>query len=75
MNVIIIAALALLVLIVIAVIMTGRVRTFGSGVRSCKSQGGTCSDNNAPDYKCKANQAEIADTDCAHLCCIDLYTP
>jgi hypothetical protein len=39
---VIIAALALIVLIVIVAIFTGRIRFFGSGTRNCETQGGDC---------------------------------
>jgi hypothetical protein len=42
MNVIVIAALVLLVLIVLAIIFGGKVKEFGAGVSSCKAKGGDC---------------------------------
>ena len=42
MNIIVIAALALLVLVVLAIIFTSRIGTFGKGVDSCDNSGGEC---------------------------------
>jgi len=42
MNVIIIAAISLLVLVVLAVIFIGRSGTFAQTTKSCATQGGTC---------------------------------
>ena len=42
MNVIIIAALALLVLVIVAVIFAGWSKIFSEGTRECKNQGGKC---------------------------------
>lgn len=42
MNVIIIAALALLVLIILAVVLTGKFRIFTTATSSCESFGGSC---------------------------------
>ncbi len=41
-NVIIIAALALLVLVILAVVFLGRMDIFGTQTNSCTSQGGKC---------------------------------
>lgn len=42
LNVIIIAALALIVLLVVVLIFTGRIQIFGSTLASCDSKGGVC---------------------------------
>ena len=42
MNVIVIAAIALLVLVVLALIFMGRIGSFGKGVAECANQGGAC---------------------------------
>lgn len=41
-NVVIVAAIALLVLIVIALIVTSGARDLGQGTKSCVAQGGKC---------------------------------
>ena len=43
-NVIIVAAIALLVLVVLSVIFMGRIGQFGSKVGECKNKGGKCAD-------------------------------
>jgi len=42
MNVIIIAAIALLVLVILSVIFIGRMGSFGKATSNCESQGGLC---------------------------------
>ena len=42
LNVIVIAAIALIVLLVIVFIFTGRIKVFGSTISSCTSQNGVC---------------------------------
>ena len=42
MNVIIIAALALLVLVILSVIFMGRMGSWGTDVNSCENKGGKC---------------------------------
>ncbi len=42
MNVIIIAAIALLVLVILSVIFIGRMGSFGRAAANCESQGGQC---------------------------------
>ncbi len=44
MNVIIVAAIGLLVLVVLSVIFLGRIGTFGEKSGSCEVQGGMCAD-------------------------------
>ncbi len=44
MNVIIIAAIALLVLVILSVIFIGRMGGWGEKVGGCATQGGTCYD-------------------------------
>ena len=42
MNVIIIAAISLLVLVVLAIIFTSRIGSFGEGLDQCEKSGGSC---------------------------------
>jgi len=42
MNVIIVAAIALLVLVVLSIIFLGRTGDFGKGVADCENKGGQC---------------------------------
>ena len=41
-NVIIVAAIALLVLVILSVIFIGRIGTFSTAVGECENKGGTC---------------------------------
>lgn len=42
MNLIVMAAIALLILVILAFIFMGRMGIFGTGVAECRNQGGTC---------------------------------
>jgi hypothetical protein len=57
MNVIIIAALALIVLVVLVMIFTGRIGMFTGGVKSCSAMAGFCVDD---EDACKA---QVIDAD------------
>lgn len=67
LNTVVIAALALLVLIVMALVFTGKIKVFGTESRKCSNQGGACESG------CEANEQEIANTECAVKCCLDIY--
>jgi hypothetical protein len=56
MNLIIVAALALLVLVTVSLIFIGRTNTFNKQAKGCESAGGTCVDTNT-----YANCREYAD--------------
>ena len=70
-NVIIIAAIALLVLVVLSVVFMGRMGTLSSGTADCRNQGGVCADtcgvDDAAGYPTVYTAAECADT---KVCCI-----
>lgn len=77
MNVIIIAAIGLLVLVILSVIFLQRMGIFGRGSADCEARGGTCNFNaNA----CGENQAKIFGGICyadgkpaqGAVCCKDL---
>ena len=72
-NTIIIAAIALIVLVVLVAIFTGRLGIFSMGVQSCTDKGGTCASSCiAPDY------ATLRGTDCdkaGEVCCIPTIAP
>ncbi len=86
MNVIIIAALALLVLIILAVVLTGKFRIFTTATSSCESFGGTClRDDDGVDKRvgilfCPKDYVTKRNTDCENedkypdgaICCIPL---
>lgn len=44
MNVIVIAAIALLVLVVLSVVFMGRMGVFNKGAAECRNNGGVCAD-------------------------------
>lgn len=48
LNVIIVAAIALLVLVILSVIFLGRIGTFGEKSSSCEDQGGICVVDSCP---------------------------
>ena len=71
-NTIIVAAIALIVLVVIIAIFSGRVRIFGQGARDCGAQGGQC------DTECEVFETNVPGTNCEDLdppekCCVELY--
>ena len=72
MNMIILAALALIILVVLSVILVGRVKIFSSGVDSCKQKGGEC----VTDFGvCQSGGGAVAQTkECEKLnkiCCLN----
>ncbi len=78
MNVIVIAAIALLVLVVLALIFMGRIGGFGRGVAECQNQGGICRQS-----ACLSGENEYAPAtdacqranDETYLCCIEVGVP
>ncbi|MFC1728425.1 hypothetical protein ACFLZ7_03105 [Nanoarchaeota archaeon] len=78
MNVIIIAAIALLVLVVLSVIFLGRIGTFGETASSCEAQGGKCaiacgdSDYKTQDFSTMNPTITCEDTSAgeSRVCCI-----
>lgn len=76
MNVIIVAAIALIVLVVVLLIFTGKVRTLNKDLEDCGSKGGRCESgvsgafgyNTCPEGKAKVS-ADCGDT---MVCCIQL---
>lgn len=71
LNTIIIAALVLLVLVILALIFTGRIQIFGSETAACENNGGTCKDS------CVENEAEYRAAKCPaeQVCCVAAETP
>lgn len=75
-NVIIVAALALIVLVVLAAIFTGRVKIFSESLQSCTAKQGSCELYSGTQPKCpSSNQAMITNTDCekGKICCIQVF--
>jgi uncharacterized membrane protein YqiK len=70
LNTIIIAAIALLVLVVLVMIFTGRMSVFTGGVSGCVNQGGKCMGNTecntAPGTKITASGCTTA----GEICCV-----
>ena len=72
-NVIIVAALALIVFVVLAAMFTGKSRIFSSGLESCTSKQGTC--------ETSCDGAIVSNTDCGKgkesgnpICCIKVLS-
>jgi len=80
MNVIVIAALALLVLVIVALITTGRLGIFSKEVSECKNQGGVCADEGVecgtPDTNVENYPTEYTGVSCGEnrKCCLPIKT-
>ena len=68
-NLIIIAAICLIVLIIVIAIFGGNIRKWGSGVQDCRVRGGICGDPCDQD-----SETEVFNTDCKEPkhCCIKI---
>jgi len=80
MNVIVIAALVLIVMIILAVVLAGKFRIFATTTRSCTAQGGYCCEEDCKtskrgplgviagkveySFSCPENEAKLSGTDC-----------
>ena len=77
-NVIIIAVLALIVLVVLTAIFTGRVKIFSETLQSCAAKQGKCENYDGTFPKCPSqNQAIVTNTDCdtnkpKQICCVQV---
>lgn len=75
-NVIIIAALALVVLFVLATLFTGRTRLFSENLESCASKQGVCKNT-----LCGTGEATMPNTKCTQeeiaagkkICCVRVF--
>lgn len=69
MNTIVIAALVLVVLVVLIVIFSGRMKDFGTNLKSCETLNGNCEDS------CNSNEATHRNTNCpeSQVCCVDVF--
>ena len=80
MNVIVIAAIALLVLVILALITTGRLGLFSKGVTECRNQGGVCADEGANcgdvDTNAENYPTEYSGASCGEnsKCCLPITT-
>ncbi|MBS3114567.1 hypothetical protein J4448_05690 [Candidatus Woesearchaeota archaeon] len=73
-NVIVVAALALIVLVVLVSIFSGRVRIFSQSLQDCGAKQGVCKE------KCETNEALIKNTNCEEdkssnkkSCCVQVF--
>ncbi len=86
LNVIIIAAIALIVLVVMLFIFSGKIKAFGQGTDSCTAKGGSCTAEGYSASCIKAgscacpssmqNTIYLQGTDCektATICCKQVY--
>ncbi len=80
MNVIIIAVLALIVLAVLLIMFSGKMKSFSGGLKECASLGGECkgdvtiSDDVVKTRTCPSGSSAIPNTNCEpqNVCCISL---
>lgn len=75
MNVIIVSAIALIVLVVVLLIFTGKVKTMNKDLDSCNSKGGVCESGVAGTFgdTCGPGKAKVsADCGGTMVCCIQL---
>ena len=78
--IIVTAALALMALVVLAAILTGRIRIFSESLQSCAAKQGRCepiSDAKFP--TCPNDKALVTNTDCdtkktKEICCVQVFT-
>lgn len=77
-NVIIVAAIALLVLVILSVIFIGRLGTFSSSVGECENKGGSCvlsTDDCPEDKPTPFSEWQCPDVDEeSQKCCISVTT-
>ena len=71
MNAIVIAALALLVLVIIALVTTGRLGTFSAQTVKCTNHGGSCKIG-----ACATNEIPYGGASCTgdEICCMPIKT-
>ena len=71
-NVIIIAALALIVLVVLATLLGGRLKIFSESLQSCAAKQGDCIAGD----KCPTSKALVTNTDCkkGEVCCVQVFS-
>jgi len=72
-NVIIIAVIALILLVIVVGITTGKLKGFGKGVADCKVQGGTCKASCDSERDREIPKTSCVDDASGPACCIALY--
>lgn len=78
MNLIVMAAIALLILVVLAIIFMGRMGVFGQQVAACKNQGGNCRSVCNTDEVEYGPASDACDTQTrgeTPICCLPSPTP
>lgn len=76
-NVIIIAAIALIVLFILVTLFTGRTKIFAENLESCASKQGICKDK-----PCDKGEATVPNTKCSQeeikagkkICCVQVFS-
>ncbi len=76
-NVIIVAVLALIVLLVVAAIFTGRIKIFSEALESCSSKQGKCESGlicpeNAVKVKAKCPETDEEKNKGKNICCVQV---
>jgi hypothetical protein len=71
-NVIVVAAIALLVLVVLAVVFLGQTGKFTQGVNDCQSNGGSCTTGACPSGTIEYSSNKCPDTSSGarQSCCV-----
>ncbi len=73
MNVIIIAAIALLVLVILSVIFIGRMGGFGKATANCEGQGGQCLPPPCSQYEGMTSYTSLScGEDTENVCCLPI---
>lgn len=72
------AALALMALVVLAAILTGRIRIFSENLQSCAVKQGKCEESSSKTWStCHDNKALVTNTECEKqklICCVQVFT-
>jgi len=74
--IIVTAALALMVLVILAAILTGRIKIFSESLQSCAAKQGSCEKLSEKWPTCPDNKALITNTDCEtkkQICCVQVF--
>lgn len=73
LNVVVIAALGIIVLVILVIIFSGKADLFGKSLTNCQEKGGTCSGSCGPeDYVIKNTNCNNDKDLTNDLCCMPL---